>query len=86
MISDGHEGIKAAVGKVLNASWQRCRVHFMRKRMIEDRGFDLGRDPVGMRPLRPGQPVDQPVGAVGLEVAADLVELLASSPSPDGPC
>src|SRR6476619_7308159 len=25
-----HEGIKAAIGKVLHASWQRCRVHFMR--------------------------------------------------------
>ena len=25
-----HEGIKATVAKVLNASWQRCRVHFMR--------------------------------------------------------
>ena len=23
-------GIKAAVAKVLNATWQRCRVHFMR--------------------------------------------------------
>jgi putative transposase len=30
VISDGHEGIKAAVRKVLNSSWQRCRVHFMR--------------------------------------------------------
>jgi transposase-like protein len=30
VVSDGHEGIKAAVAKVLNASWQRCRVHFMR--------------------------------------------------------
>jgi len=30
VISDGHEGIKAAVAKVLHASWQRCRVHFMR--------------------------------------------------------
>ena len=29
-ISDGHEGIKAAVAKVLHATWQRCRVHFMR--------------------------------------------------------
>jgi len=28
--SDAHEGIKAAVAKVLHASWQRCRVHFMR--------------------------------------------------------
>lgn len=25
-----HEGIKAAVSKVLSATWQRCRVHFMR--------------------------------------------------------
>ena len=30
MISDAHEGIKAAVSKVLTATWQRCRVHFMR--------------------------------------------------------
>jgi putative transposase len=29
--SDAHEGLKAALGKVLiGASWQRCRVHFMR--------------------------------------------------------
>ena len=30
MISDAHEGIKAAVSKLLHATWQRCRVHFMR--------------------------------------------------------
>ena len=30
VISDAHEGIKAAVAKLLCASWQRCRVHFMR--------------------------------------------------------
>ena len=30
VISDAHEGIKAAVAKVLQASWQRCRVNFMR--------------------------------------------------------
>jgi len=30
VISDAHEGIKAAVSKVLTATWQRCRVHFMR--------------------------------------------------------
>jgi transposase-like protein len=29
-ISDAHEGIKAAVAKVLCATWQRCRVHFLR--------------------------------------------------------
>ena len=30
VVSDSHEGIKAAVSKVLRATWQRCRVHFMR--------------------------------------------------------
>ena len=30
VISDAHEGIKAAVSRVLCATWQRCRVHFMR--------------------------------------------------------
>ena len=30
VVSDAHEGIKAAVAKVLNATGQRCRVHFMR--------------------------------------------------------
>lgn len=30
VISDAHEGIKAAVSRVMNATWQRCRVHFMR--------------------------------------------------------
>jgi len=30
VISDAHEGLKAAVTRVLRATWQRCRVHFMR--------------------------------------------------------
>jgi transposase-like protein len=30
VISDAHEGRKAAIAKVLHASWQRCRVHFIR--------------------------------------------------------
>jgi putative transposase len=30
VISDAHEGIKVSVAKVMNATWQRCRVHFMR--------------------------------------------------------
>jgi transposase-like protein len=30
VVSDSHEGIKAAVSKVLSTTWQRCRVHFMR--------------------------------------------------------
>ena len=30
VISDAHEGLKAAIARVLSATWQRCRVHFMR--------------------------------------------------------
>jgi putative transposase len=30
VISDAHEGLKAAAAKVLKCTWQRCRVHFIR--------------------------------------------------------
>ena len=30
VISDAHVGLKAAIAKVLKATWQRCRVHFTR--------------------------------------------------------
>lgn len=30
VISDAHEGIKAATARVLSTTWQRCRVHFQR--------------------------------------------------------
>ena len=32
VVSDAHEGLKAAIAKILGATWQRCRVHWMRKR------------------------------------------------------
>ncbi len=33
VISDAHEGIKASVCKIMNCTWQRCRVHYMRNVM-----------------------------------------------------
>ena len=30
VISDAHEGLKAAIRRVFAATWQRCRVHWMR--------------------------------------------------------
>lgn len=30
VISDAHEGLKAAAAKVLGCTWQRCKVHFLR--------------------------------------------------------
>ena len=43
VVSDAHEGLKAAAKKVLCATWQRCRVHFMRNAMasvgVKQRGI-----------------------------------------------
>ena len=43
VISDSHEGLKKAAGKVLSATWQRCSVHFMRNAMasvnVKQRGM-----------------------------------------------
>ena len=33
VVSDAHDGLKAAITRVLGATWQRCRVHFMRNAM-----------------------------------------------------
>jgi transposase-like protein len=30
VVSNAHEGLKAAIARVLGATWQRCRVHWMR--------------------------------------------------------
>ena len=35
VIGDAHEGIKAAVSKVLSATWHRCRVHFRRNALAQ---------------------------------------------------
>ena len=45
--------------------------------VIEHGLLDFGGDAIGVRPLRAGQTVDEAVGPIGLEVAPDLVELLA---------
>jgi len=34
VISDAHEGLKAAIRRVLGATWQRCRVHWMRNALL----------------------------------------------------
>ncbi|SEJ85982.1 Transposase, Mutator family [Sinorhizobium meliloti] len=36
VVSDVHEGLKAAVTKVLSATWQRCRVGLLKKYYVSD--------------------------------------------------
>jgi putative transposase len=47
VVSDAHEGLKAAVAKLLHASWQRCRVHFARNAL----GLCRQERPAGRRRL-----------------------------------
>ena len=53
VISDAHEGLKAAATKVLGATAQRCRVHFMRNALAHagksGRQVGLGPDRHGLR-------------------------------------
>ena len=38
VISDAHEGLKAAAAKVLSCTWQRCKVHFLRNALHAGKG------------------------------------------------
>jgi Transposase, Mutator family len=49
VISDAHEGLKAAITKVLHATWRRCRVHLMRNLLPTSSLHDPGNH----RPFEP---------------------------------
>ena len=36
VISDAHEGLKAAIAKILSATWQRCRVGLLKKPVVAE--------------------------------------------------
>ncbi len=46
--------------------------------VIEDGLFNLGSDPIGMSPFTAGQFVEQSLGAIGLVITANFVELLTA--------
>lgn len=46
--------------------------------VIEDGLFNLGRNPIGMSPFTARQFVEQSLGAIGLVVTANLIELLTA--------
>jgi putative transposase len=55
VISDAHEGLKAGVTRVLNATWQRCRGHFMRNVLAHaGRNGRPARHRLHWNDLRPG--------------------------------
>ncbi len=46
--------------------------------VIEDGLFNLGRNPIGMSPFTARQFVEQALGAIGLVITANFVELLTT--------
>ena len=56
VISDAHEGLKAAITRVVGATWQRCRVHWMRNALAHvpqgPAHRRRRRDPPGLHPAR----------------------------------
>lgn len=46
--------------------------------VIEDGLFNLGSDPIGMSTFTAGQFIEQSLGAIGLVITANFVELLAA--------
>ncbi len=59
VVSDAHEGLKAAISRVLGATWQRCRVHWMRNALGPCRQgaavHGLGRAAPSVPAARPGE-------------------------------
>jgi putative transposase len=55
VISDAHTGLKAAIGRVFVATWQHCRVHWMRNALAH---VYRGQHTVGVAAIR--QAFDQP--------------------------
>ena len=54
VISDAHDGLTAAITRVVGATWQRCRVHFMRNALAHVPKGHRGRrrHPPGRHPAR----------------------------------
>src|ERR671916_724268 len=58
-ISDAHAGLKAAIAKVLNSSWQRCTVHFLRDCLGHARKDQHGLLAALIRPIFNADNLDQ---------------------------
>ena len=71
VISDAHTGLKAAIGRVFEATWQRCRVHWMRNALAH---VQRGQHTVVAAAIRQAfnQPDREQAGATWRHVADQL--------------
>jgi putative transposase len=75
VVSDAHEGLKAALARVLGATWQRCRVHWMRNALAHVGKAQQSMAAAALRP--PGLPATRPG-----QRPADLAPCGRPAPSP----
>ena len=72
-ISDAHEGLKAAITRVVGATWQRCRVHFMRNALAHG---PKGQTTMGAAAIRQGVlPPDHPQAVQSWHHVADQLRV-----------
>lgn len=71
VVSDAHTGLKAAIGRVFEATWQRCRVHWMRNALAH---VQRGQHTVVAAAIRQAfnQPDRESAGATWRHVADQL--------------
>jgi|GEM_PF-2858231 len=81
-ISDEHQGLKAAIARVLACPWQRCTVHFRRDMLRHDRGDVLALWPPDARHPRPGPRPRRRVHVLGAEGCLTRVAPFAAGPAP----
>ena len=71
VISDAHEGLRAAITRVLGATWQRCRVHWTRNALAY---VPKGQHTMVAAALRPAfQQPDHPAARTALLHVADMM-------------
>ena len=76
VISDAHEGLKAAITRILSATWQRCRVHAMRNA--------LAYVPRGSTPWSPPRAA-RPSSSLIMTMPSIPGGMSPTSSAPDGP-
>jgi len=79
VISDAHDGLTAAITRVVGATWQRCRVHFMRNALAH---VPKGQHTVVAAAIRQAfiQP-DRETAGQNLRKLAKLIPMPAHSPA-----
>ena len=68
VVSDAHEGLKAAIAQVIGAPWQRCTVHFLREALRHCPKDQQGMLAAAIRPIFNAENAEEARGLLGQTV------------------